>query len=318
MTETHFADRLFAAADGKKSHVVAGLDPRIDLIPSGIVEKAVRNHGKTPEAVGEAFIEFNDAVIDAVADLAVAVKCQIAFYERYGIAGLEAYKRTIRLAEERGLIVIGDVKRNDIGSTADAYARAHLRGAPEEEGGEESADFRVDAVTVNPLFGADGISPFVRRAAAAGAGVFALVRTSNPTSADLQELRCGDRPFYHHIAALVNEWAAPFIGECGYSMLGAVVGATFPRQLQHLRSVMPAVPLLIPGFGAQGGGVEDAAAGFDPQGGGAVVSSSRGLIYAYRNDPYAGRYGESAFKDAVRAATEEMRAALWKGVHGGD
>ncbi len=307
MKKKHFSDRLFAEVEAKKSHVVVGLDPRPELMPLPVVEEACRGGGSNPASIARAIINFNGGVIDAVADIAVAVKCQIAFYERYGIEGLKAYSQTIRMAKESGLIVIGDVKRNDIGSTADAYALAHLGG---NDGA--AADFHVDALTVNPLFGADGVLPFVKRAAKNGCGVFILLSTSNATSGQVQELICNGRPLYSHLADLIGEWGGDYVGERGYSIAGAVVGATFPGRLESLRSMMPHTPFLIPGFGAQGGGVADVTAGFDRRGLGAVVNSSRGLIYAFRNEPYAGKYGEGAYKDAVRAATEDMRTGLWR------
>ncbi len=314
MMTTHFADRLFEATREKKSHVVAGLDPRAELMPPELIRKALRRRGDSPEAMAEAIVEFNAAVIDAVADLVAAVKCQIAYYECYGVAGLSAYRRTIRLARDHGLIVIGDVKRNDIGSTAKAYAMAHLRDDAAHNDDRLASDFHVDAITVNPLFGADGVLPFVERAARSGSGVFVLVRTSNRTSGQLQDLQCNSRPFHRHVASLVQEWGEGFVGKQHYSLLGAVVGATFPAQLKELRAAMPGIPFLIPGFGAQGGGVADAIEGFDRHGGGALVSSSRALIYAFRNGRYASDRGGDAFKDAVRAATEDMRSALWEGV----
>lgn len=311
MSKGHFADRLFETAQAKKSRVVVGLDPRPELMPAYLVEGAVRRAGDPSAAIAGAIVDFNRTVIDAVADIAVAVKCQIAFYERYGPEGLKAYGSTIRLACESGLMVIGDVKRNDIGTTADAYAAAHLPGGAGDRG-FDSDKFHVDAVTVNPLFGFDGIKPFTERAAGSGCGVFALVRTSNPSSGEIQELRCDGRPVYLHLASLVSKWGEQYTGTHGYSLLGAVAGATFPDQLGELRSAMPHTPLLIPGFGAQGGGVEDVMAGFDSRGSGAVVSASRSIIYAFRYEPYAARFGEAAYKDAVRAAASDMRNALWQ------
>ncbi len=303
----HFTDRLFDAVQKKNSRVVVGLDPRPELLPAAIFNRyQVKSEG-TLASVAGAVTEFNANVIEAVADIAVAVKCQSAFYECLGIEGLKAYSRTIQIAREHGLLVIGDVKRNDIGSTAEAYAEAHLGGGPS---GFEGTSFQADAVTVNPWLGADGIMPFVERAALCDCGVFVLLRTSNPSSCQLQELVCNGRPVYRHLADLVREWGAKSVGDSGYSLVGAVAGATFPGQLSELRASMPHTPFLVPGYGAQGGGAEDVAGGFDSSGLGAVVNSSRGIIYSFRKEPYSARYGDAAYKDAVRAAAEDMRAEL--------
>jgi len=306
MSTEHFADRLAAQIERKQSQVVVGLDPRLDLMPPELVAEAGCDSGEAAAAV----LRFNRAVIDAVCDAAVAVKCQIAFYERLGCAGLEAYAQTLEYARDRGLIVIGDVKRGDIGSTAQAYAEAHIP-PPEATGLGGAPDFRCDAVTVNPLFGSDGMGPFIERAAAAGCGVFALVKTSNPSSAQIQDLDCGGVPLYERIGALVEGWGEPHRGRCGYSLLGAVVGATFPEVIARLRGLMPHTVFLVPGFGAQGGGAGDVAAAFDSAGMGALVSSSRGIIYAYRRPPYDEEYGPAKWLEAVRVAAERMREEVW-------
>jgi len=309
MAQEHFADRLMAEIQGKRSQVVVGLDPRPERLPPGLLDEARERSGAPPRAVAEAFFAFNRAVIDAVAEHVVALKPQVAFYERFGVEGMRAYARTIEYARRQGLIVIGDVKRNDIGSTAAAYAAAHLGG--------DCQDFVADAVTVNPYLGVDGVRPFVDVAAEQGKGVFALVRTSNPSSVDLQELDAGGEPLFRRVAALVSEWGEAHRGESGYSLLGAVVGAPFPEQLRAARALMPHAPLLVPGFGAQGGGVEDVLGAFDEQGGGAVVSSSRGVIFAWERAPYAGRYGQDRWREAVRAAASDMRAELWSATRHG-
>jgi len=254
-------------------------------------------------------------VIQAVAPAAVAVKLQVAFYERFGLEGMRAYAQTIREARAAGLIVIGDVKRGDIGSTAEAYAMAHLPG-PQEAAWEGEEQFHVDAVTVNPLLGSDGVLPFVERAARSGCGVFALVKTSNPSSSELQHLECSGRPLYERLGELVERWGLPHVGRRGYSVLGAVVGATFPAELERLRGVAPHAPFLVPGYGAQGAGVREALPAFDTAGLGAIVSSSRGIIYAYERSPYVEQFGRADWQEAVRAAAECMRRGLWLATHG--
>lgn len=307
MGNAHFADRLTEASERKRSQVVVGLDPRMEMMPPDVVEEEDR----TPRAAAAAILRFNERVLDAVADSVVAVKVQIAFYERYGCEGLRAYAQTLRAARERDLPVIGDVKRNDIGSTAGAYAEAHL---PSTESGdwEVAEDFHADAITINPLFGSDGVEPFVERARRSGSGLFALVKTSNPSSGEIQDLRCPDRPVYERIGAMVEEWGTSLRGESGYSLLGAVVGATYPEELQRLRRLMPHAIFLVPGFGAQGGGVEEVLGAFDSEGRGAVVNSSRGIIYAFRREPGAERYGVENWEEAVRDAAETMRREIWE------
>ncbi len=307
----HFADRLFAAMDEKRSQVVVGLDPRMGMMPEEILEGIQQNSAGASEAI----VRFNEDVLDAVCDVAVAVKPQIAFYERFGVDGLSAYASTIRMARERGLIVIADVKRNDIGSTAGAYADAHLPG----DNGDEwpvGDDFHADAITVNPLFGSDGVEPFVNRGKSGGSGLFVLAKTSNPSSAEIQDLACPDGPVYERISALIEEWGKDARGSCGYSCVGAVVGATFPAELEKLRELMPHTVFLVPGFGAQGGGVDDVLAAFDDDGRGAVVNSSRGIIYSFRRQPNTEGYGEGNWREAVRHAAETMREQIWKATHG--
>ena len=316
MEKLHFGDRLLAASDARRSQVVVGLDPQIGLLPDDIVERATAEHGRTPSGAAAAILRFNLGVLEAVSDIAVAVKPQVAFYERFGSEGLRAYGQTIREAHARGLIVIGDVKRGDIGSTAEAYAHAHLSGPAAGEPWD-AAELRADAVTVNPFFGSDGVRPFLEQAGQSGCGVFVLVKTSNPSSVEVQDLDCGGKPLYEHLGALVEEWGRPYVGGSGYSLVGAVVGATFPRELAALRRVMPHAVLLVPGFGAQGGGVQDVLAAFDPSGRGAVISSSRAVIYAYRGEPYARKCVMKDWKVAVREAAEDMRREIWQATHGG-
>ena len=303
MVPTHFAERLKAEAARKRSQVVVGLDPRAGQLPPEL-----RPPGAGPRELAHAFVAFGQGVVEAVAPHAVAVKPQVAFYEALGCEGMRAYAQTIRAARQAGLLVIADVKRSDIATTAAAYAAGHL-GAP------ASGDFVADAITVNPYLGEDGVRPFIEQAAAHGGGVFALVKTSNPSSADVQDLDCGGRPLYERVAALVERWGEPYRGASGYSALGAVVGATYPQELARLRELMPHTPFLVPGFGAQGGAVAEVRAAFDADGYGAVVSSSRGIIFAWEREPYRTQFGPGRWREAVAAAAAEMRQQLWDATH---
>lgn len=311
MTQHNFGDVLMEEIRRKESQVVVGLDPRVERLPAELKPPPGDDGGAA--AAAAAITAFNRAVIDLVSEHAVAVKCQIAFYEQYGCEGMCAYAATLRLARERGLIVIGDVKRGDIASTAAAYAAGHL-GMP---GGDASAasDFIADAVTVNPYLGSDGVGPFLEAAAANGRGVFALVKTSNPSSVEVQDRDCGGRPLYEHVAELVEAWGEPYRGSSGYGTLGAVVGATFPKQLARLRELMPHTAFLVPGFGAQGAAASQVAGAFDARGEGAVVNSSRGIIFAWERSPYREAYGETRWRDAVRAAVADMRQQIWRATH---
>jgi len=291
----HFADRLMAAMDEKKSCVVVGLDPRLNLLPPDLCPDPETAERDAEMAAGYLF-EFNRAVIDAVARYAVAVKPQIAFYERYGWQGVRAYAETVIMARRAGLLVLGDVKRGDIGSTAAAYARGHFE------------VFGADAVTVNPYLGSDGIRPFVDTGREHGKGIFVLVKTSNPSSGELQDWPGRKRRLYRRVAELLREWAEPEVGERGYSSVGAVVGATWPAEAAELREALPRCFFLVPGYGAQGGTAEDCRASFNGDGYGAIVNSSRGIIHAYRT-----KDGEMATDDwlgAVEQAAGEMRDAL--------
>ena len=310
----HFADRLFRVMADKTTQVVVGLDPRVELLPESLVAEAIREHGRTPAGAAAAIVRFNRGVLDAVCEAVAGVKCQIAFYERFGCEGLRAYAETVRLARERGLIVIGDVKRNDIGTTAGAYADGHLP-AGEAAEWEPADDFHVDAITINPLFGSDGVAPFIERAAGAGCGLFALVKTSNPSSAEVQDLDCGGVPFYERLGAAVERWGEANRGVCGYSLLGAVVGATFPEELRRLRGLMSHTVFLVPGFGAQGGTARDVAQAFDREGRGAVVNSSRGVIYAFRRRDHFERFGTSNWEAAVAGAAQQARDEIWAATH---
>lgn len=304
-TITHFADRLGAAIEDKGNPIVVGLDPRLDSLPPFLMQSCQATYGHTPRAAAEALWQFNRTIIDAVHDLVPAVKPQLAFYERYGIEGTKAFVRTVQYAREAGLVVIGDGKRNDMGSTATYYAAAYL-GAPAVEGSECLGDYSVDALTVNAYLGSDGIQPFIECAERYGTGIFVLVKTSNPSSGELQDLMVEGRPLYEHMGALVEKWGQTNRGALGYSAVGAVVGATYPEQGQRLRELMPHTWFLVPGYGAQGATAADVAGCFDADGRGALVNASRSIIFAYRTPPYAARYGAAGYGAAARAATQEM------------
>lgn len=301
----HFADRLCAAIDAKGSAVAVGLDPRPDSLPPCLLAECRAALGETPQAVAEALWRFNRGIIDAVHDVVPAVKPQLAFYERYGVAGLGAYARTAQYAKEAGLLVIADGKRNDIGSTASAYAEAFL-GAPWVFDHQVAGDFAADALTVNPFLGGDGIQPFVDCARQQSRGVFVLVKTSNPSAGDLQDLRVNGEPLYEYLGRRVEAWGENCRGRSGYSSLGAVVGATWPEQAARLRALMPHTLFLVPGYGAQGATATDVAPCFDTNGHGALINASRSVIFAWRAEPYANRYSDVDFGAAAREAAQRM------------
>lgn len=302
-----FADRLIEAQERKRSLVIAGLDPHPSLLPPSLVTAALESSSSPREGACRAFREFCFQVLEAVEAEVVAVKPQIAFFELLGGPGITVFEEVAQRARELGLLVIGDLKRGDIGSTADAYARAWLGGA--ELDGHALPAPSLDALTVNPYLGSDGIRPFVDRAAATGSGLFVLVRTSNPSSAELQELECGPRGerLFERVGDLVESWGRDLVGESGFSSVGAVVGATFPASLAALRERLPAVPFLLPGYGTQGGGPDGVAAGLDDRGQGAWVNASRSILFAYRQSPQ-----EVDWRDASRRAARAMREELWE------
>ena len=300
----HFADRLAAAVRFRGNPVLVGIDPRPGNLPPGFLDPNARHRA----GIAAAYERFGRELLDVVAPLAPAVKFQSAFYEAYGPEGVAALHASARLAQERGMIVIIDGKRNDIGTTAEAYARAYLGTVP-VGGGVEEAPWDADALTINPYLGGDGIAPFVDVAARGGKGAFALVRTSNASAGDFQDLPCEGRPLYRHVADRLAGWAAPHRGASGYSLLGAVVGATYPGQLAELRAAMPGILFLVPGFGAQGGTAKDAASAFDADGGGAIVNNSRGLAFAYERADLKAKHGAN-WQGAVEQATREMIDAL--------
>jgi orotidine-5'-phosphate decarboxylase len=289
-----FADRLAAGVRRCGNPVLVGLDPRVASLPPGLLDSTKQRDAR---AVAAAFGAFCCGVIDAVAPLVCAVKPQAAFFEQYGPAGMTALAEVIRHARKNGLLVILDGKRNDIGTTAAAYAEAYL--------GAESA-WGADALTVSPYLGDDSLTPFVERAVATASGIFVLVKTSNPGGVVFQDYQGAEGPLYRRVAEHVERAARETAGECGYGAVGAVVGATYPEQLAELRQAAPHTWFLIPGFGAQGGSAKDVAAGFDESGLGAIVNNSRGIIFAHEREPFRSRYGPGRWQEAVEAATREM------------
>lgn len=303
-----FLADLLVAISKKQSHCVVGLDPRLDMIPEEIKRAAAaRAPAGSAEYVYNVLANFCCRLIDLVHPYAVAVKPQIAFFEQSGLAGVTAYHAAVTHARERGLLVIGDVKRGDIGSTAVAYAEGHLK---RTGAGEPAAGFEADAITVNPLFGTDGIKPFLDVAAEQGKGLFILVKTSNPSSAEIQDLVSDGRPIYEHVARLVDRWGKSMPGEGPWSPLGAVVGATWPEAAARLRELMPRTIFLVPGYGAQGGTAKDLLPCFNAEGEGAIVNASRSIIFAWRRPEYADSFGESRWTEAVVAAARAMREEI--------
>lgn len=292
---THFADRLAAACREKSSSVCVGIDPRISQLPSEF-----RPRRDTPNDQAKAVAAWARELIAVVAPLAPVVKPQIAFFEALGAAGFRAYHETVIAAQEKGLLVIGDVKRGDLGSTAEAYAEGHfgLIGA--------------DAITVNPYMGRDSLDPYLTHCRAAGKAIFVLVKTSNAGSSDLQDLWTGDSPLSRRVAKMVRDIGADpsLVGKTGLSCVGAVVGATFPEELRELRRAMPASPLLVPGYGAQGATAADCAHAFLPDGTGAVVNNSRGITFAFRSGAHAERFGDKRWRESVETAVRDMSGAL--------
>lgn len=292
----HFADRLAAAVRRCGTPVLVGLDPRSTMLPDVLADRSAEF---SREETAQCFRTFCCEVIDVVAALVPAVKFQAAFFEQLGPPGMVALAESIEHARQCGLLVILDGKRNDIGSTAAAYADAYL--GP----GDRSA-WGADALTANPYLGDDALQPLVNTAHRRGAGVFVLVKTSNPGGGLFQDLIAEGLPVYRHVARYVEQQAAATVGKCQYATVGAVVGATYPEQLAELREAMPHSWLLVPGFGAQGAGARDVAGAFDPQGLGAIVNNSRGIIFAFRNPQYAERFAPQRWQQAVEAATRDM------------
>jgi len=306
MKNASFADILIGQIRTKKSHVVVGLDPDFESFPNSIKSIAA---GKSVRNISSAIAEFNIRLIDATHDLIPAIKPQIAFYERYGIEGIKAFVKTVKYAKKKGLIVIEDAKRNDIGSTAAAYSEGHI--GKVKISARNVAVFDVDAITVNPYLGADGIFPFISDIKRYGKGIFVLVKTSNPSSVDLQDLTVvhndSRKKLCEIVAKLVDEWGKNAIGNSGYSSIGAVVGATFPNDAKVLRELMPKSYFLVPGYGAQGGRASDIVTCFNNDGYGALIAASRSINYAFK---YDNRFSDGQFADAAREAVKKMNREI--------
>ena len=286
--------------------IVVGLDPMLNYIPEHITKAAFAQYGETLEGAAEAVWQYNKAIVDATYDLIPCVKPQIAMYEQFGVPGLIAFKKTVDYCHEKGLLVIGDVKRGDIGSTSAAYATAHL--GKIRVGYETYAPFDEDLATVNPYLGSDGVQPFIDVCKKEDKGIFVLVKTSNPSSGEFQDLLFDGKPLYQIVGEKVEEWGES-LRHGNYSDVGAVVGATYPEVGKMMREVMPHTFILVPGYGAQGGTAEDLKYYFDKDGLGAIVNSSRGIIAAFRNERYQS-YGKTRFAEAARAAVLDMKEDL--------
>ena len=296
-------NKLITRIKETNAPIVVGLDPMMKFVPEYIKKAVFAEYGETLEGAAEAIWQYNKGIVDAVYDLIPAVKPQIAMYEQFGIPGLVAYKKTVDYCKEKGLVVIGDIKRGDIGSTSSAYATGHL--GKITIGSKEYAPFDEDFATVNPYLGSDGVKPFIDVCKENKKGIFVLVKTSNPSSGEFQDRLIDGKPLYEWVGEQVDKWGADCMGD-QYSYVGAVVGATYPEMGKVLRDIMPKSYILVPGYGAQGGKGADLVHFFNKDGLGAIVNSSRGIIAAYQAKGYE-KYGEEAYADASRAAVLAMK-----------
>ena len=283
--------------------IVVGLDPTLKLMPAFLKEKNFKEYGANLTGASRAIVEYNKGIVDAIADLVPCVKPQIAMYEQFGVEGVIAFKETVDYCHKKGLIVLGDIKRGDIGSTSEAYAVGHLSEVEIE--GVKYEGFGEDFATVNPYLGIDGIKPFIDVCRKEKKGIFVLVKTSNPSSGEFQDRLIDGKPLYEHVAMKVAEWGETLMGDA-YSYVGAVVGATYPEMGKALRKVMPKAYILVPGYGAQGGTADGLRPFFNEDGLGAIVNSSRGIIAAYQQEKYKS-FGEQGYADAARQAVIDMR-----------
>lgn len=305
-------NKLVKKIQQTKAPIVVGLDPMLNYVPEHIKARSFKEFGETLEGAADAIWQFNKEIVDKTWDLIPAVKPQIAMYEQFGIPGLEAFEKTVAYCQEKDLVVIGDIKRGDIGSTSAAYATGHVGRI--RVGSREYTPFHEDFVTLNPYMGIDSIKPFIDVCREEKKGMFILVKTSNPSSGDFQDRMVDGRPLYEWVGEKVAEWGEDFMGE-SYSYVGAVVGATYPAMGKVLRKIMPKSFILVPGYGAQGGTAGDLVHYFDENGLGAIVNSSRGIIAAYKQEKYAA-FGPEHFADASRAAVEEMRKDIQGALEG--
>lgn len=283
--------------------IVVGLDPMLSYLPKFLLDQAIEQQGETLEAAAEAIWQYNKGIIDATYDLIPAVKPQIAMYEQFGVPGIAAFHRTVEYCKEKGLVVIGDIKRGDIGSTSEAYALGHL--GQVQVGNTMLRGFQEDFVTVNPYLGSDGVKPFIDVCKNENKGIFVLVKTSNPSSGEFQDQEINERTLYEMVGQRVAQWGKQHMGD-EYSYVGAVVGATYPKMAKVLREMMPKTYFLVPGYGAQGGTAKDLKPSFNEDGLGAIVNSSRGIIAAYTLPKYK-KYKETGYADAARAAVIHMK-----------
>ena len=295
-------NKLVEQIQKKDAPVVVGLDPMLGYVPEHLTKKAFEEYGETLEGAAEAIWQYNKGIVDAVYDLIPAVKPQVAMYEQFGIPGMVAFKKTVDYCKEKGLVVIGDIKRGDIGSTSTAYAVGHL--GKVTVGSKQYYGFDEDFVTVNPYLGSDGVNPFIDVCKEEKKGIFVLVKTSNPSSGEFQDRLIDGRPLYEYVGEKVNEWGSQCMGDA-YSYVGCVVGATYPEMGKILRKIMPKAYILVPGYGAQGGKASDLAPYFNKDGLGAIVNSSRGIICAYKQDKYA-KFGADHYAEASRQAVIDM------------
>lgn len=295
-------DRLISRIIETKNPTVVGLDPKLDYVPDYIVQECFAEDGETPEAAAKAILRFNKAIIDKVCDIVPAIKPQAAYYEMYGHCGVETLEKTIAYAQSKGMFVITDGKRNDIGATMEAYAAAHL--GTVKIGSREISPFDADALTVNGYLGTDGINPLLNICKERDRGIFVLVKTSNKSSGELQDKLIDGTPVYGVMGDMCESWGADSVGRYGYSSVGAVVGATYPEQLTELRKRLPHTMFLVPGYGAQGGGGMGVAGAFDDKGLGAIVNSSRAIMCAYKNEENC---PAEDFAGAARREAERMR-----------
>ena len=295
-------NKLISNIQKTNAPIVVGLDPMLNYVPEHIQKKSFAEYGETLEGAADAIWQFNKEIVDATYDLIPAVKPQIAMYEQFGVEGLKAFQKTVDYCHEKGLVVIGDVKRGDIGSTSAAYAVGHL--GKVQVGNTICQVFNEDFATVNPYLGTDGIKPFVDICKEEKKGIFVLVKTSNPSSGEFQDRLIDGRPLYEYVGEKVNEWGSQCMGDT-YSYVGCVVGATYPEMGKILRKIMPKAYILVPGYGAQGGKASDLAPYFNKDGLGAIVNSSRGIICAYKQDKYA-KFGADHYAEASRQAVIDM------------
>ncbi len=299
-------NKLVKKIEELQAPIVVGLDPMLNYVPEHVKQKAYAEFGETLEGAAEAIWQYNKAIVDATYELIPAVKPQIAMYEQFGVPGLSAFKKTVDYCKSKDLVVIGDIKRGDIGSTSGAYATAHV--GKIQVGSKTYVPFDEDFVTVNPYLGSDGVKPFIDVCKEEHKGIFVLVKTSNPSSGEFQDRLVDGRPLYEIVGEMVDKWGQEHMGD-SYSYVGAVVGATYPEMGKVLRQLMPKTYILVPGYGAQGGKAADLAPYFNKDGLGAIVNSSRGIIAAYKQEKYA-KFGAEAFDAASRQAVLDMKEDL--------